>query len=78
MVFVILFYFVPDSVLCDIIHEWQKTDISGKICIVRLWLEATLICVFTSVVLKYLCSDEFMPKKYVNKNSDETNKQSDE
>lgn len=77
-IFVVLFYFVPDGVLGDIIHEWQKTDVSGKIYIVRLWLKATLVCVFAPVFLKYLCSDAFMPKKCVNKNSNETNKQSGE
>ena len=29
-IFVVLFYFIPDGVLGDIIHEWQKTDVSGK------------------------------------------------
>ncbi|APJ80135.1 hypothetical protein [Escherichia coli] len=77
-IFVVLFYFIPDGVLGDIIHEWQKTDVSGKIYIVRLWLKATLVCVFASVFLKYLCSDAFMPKKRVNKNSNKTNKQSGE
>ncbi|WP_105461185.1 hypothetical protein [Escherichia coli] len=76
-VFVILFYFVPDSVLCDIIYEWQKTDVSGKIYFVRLWLKATLVCVFVAVFLKYLCSDAFMPKKCVGINEDGNNKKPD-
>ncbi|HAD6864689.1 TPA_asm: hypothetical protein G1X41_22225 [Salmonella enterica subsp. enterica serovar Typhimurium str. SL1344] len=78
MIFVGLFYFVPDGVLGDIIHEWQETDASGKIYIIRLWLMSTFVYVFASVLLKYLCSDAFMPKKCINKNNHETNKQSGE
>lgn len=74
MIFVVLFYFVPDGVLGDIIHEWQKTDVSGKIYIVRLWLKATLVYVFVTVFLKYLCSDAFIPKKRVDINGDGNNK----
>lgn len=31
MVPAILFYFVPDSVLSEVIYEWQQSDMSGKI-----------------------------------------------
>lgn len=68
MVPAILFYFAPDSVLGEIIYEWQKTDVSGKIFIVRMYLELTFVCAFVMVFLKYLCSDAFMPSKCVNKN----------
>ncbi|TBR67237.1 hypothetical protein FEK50_21870 [Escherichia sp. E2586] len=68
MVPAILFYFAPDSVLGEIIYEWQKTDVSGKIFIVRMYLELTFVCAFVMVFLKYLCSDAFMPGKCVNKN----------
>lgn len=78
MIFVVLFYFVPDDVLGDIIHEWQKTDVSGTIYIVRLWLKTTLLCVFAAIFLKYLSSDVFMSKMRVDINGDGNNKKSGE
>lgn len=78
MIFVMLFYFVPDDVLGDIIHEWQKTDVSGTIYIVRLWLKTTLLCVFAAIFLKYLSSDVFMSKMRVDINGDGNNKKSGE
>ncbi|HAW0919519.1 TPA: hypothetical protein JLL04_005100 [Escherichia coli] len=64
----ILFYFVPDSVLSEVIYEWQQSDMSGKIFLVRLYLKAAFVCAFAAVFLKYLCSDAFMSGKCVNKN----------
>lgn len=65
---VILFYFTPDSILSDVIYEWQKSDVSEKVFLVRLYLKAAFVCAFAAVFLKYLCSDAFMPGKCVNKN----------
>ncbi len=64
----ILFYFVPDSVLSEVIYEWQQSDMSGKMFLVRLYLKAAFVCAFAAVFFKYLCSDAFMPGKCVNKN----------
>ena len=65
---VIFFYFAPDSVIADIIHEWQQSDMSEKMFLVRLYMKAAFVCTFVSVLFKYLCSDAFMPGKCVNKN----------
>ena len=56
----ILFYFVPDSVLSEVIYEWQQSDMSGKMFLVRLYLKAAFVCAFASVFFRYLCSDAFM------------------
>ncbi|EFE1684481.1 hypothetical protein LLF11_22425 [Escherichia coli] len=68
MVSVILFYFAPDGILGENIHEWQKTDISGKIFLIRLYLEVTFVCVFAVVFLKYLYFNVFIQDKCVSKN----------
>ncbi|ECD4598480.1 hypothetical protein E0980_21775 [Salmonella enterica subsp. enterica serovar Waycross] len=70
---VILFYFTPDSILSDVIYEWQKSDVSEKVFLVRLYLKAAFVCAFAAVFLKYLCSDAFMPGKCVNKNGEGCN-----
>ncbi|EMF1799686.1 hypothetical protein V2G00_004249 [Escherichia coli] len=65
---VIFFYFAPDSVITDVIYDWQQSDMSEKMFFVRLYLKAVFVSVFAAVFLKYLCSDAFMPGKCVNKN----------
>ncbi len=65
---VVFFYFAPDSVIADIICDWQQSDVSEKMFLVRLYMKAALVCTFASLLFKYLCSDAFMPGKCVNKN----------
>lgn len=68
MVPVVFFYFAPDSVIADIIYDWQQSDMSGKMFLVRLYLKAAFVCAFAAVFFKCLCSDAFMLGKCVNKN----------
>ncbi|ELC4346046.1 hypothetical protein RNH23_004230 [Salmonella enterica] len=67
---VILFYFTPDNILSDVICEWQKSDVSERVFLVRIYLKATFVCAFAAAFLKYLCSDAFMLGKCVNKNGE--------
>ncbi|EDQ2186910.1 hypothetical protein GUO98_002791 [Salmonella enterica] len=67
---VILFYFTPDNILSDVIYEWQKSDVSERVFLVRIYLKTTFVCAFAAAFLKYLCSDAFMPGKCVNKNGE--------
>ncbi|CAD6103224.1 putative conjugative transfer protein [Escherichia coli] len=68
MVFSVLFYFMPENVITDIISEWQISDVSDRLRIIRLYLETTFLCTLTAVFFEYLCSDEFLPGKRVNQN----------
>ncbi len=64
---VILFYFSPDDFIGEIICEWQKSDVSGKIFLIRMYLKATFVCAFVAVFLRYFMSDDFMSGRRVNK-----------
>ncbi|EPB1416198.1 hypothetical protein [Escherichia coli] len=70
MVFTVLFYFIPENV----ISEWQKSDVSDRLRIIRLCLEITFLCALTAVFFEFLCSDEFLPRKKVNQNEEVNNR----
>ncbi|EOQ6416099.1 hypothetical protein CO747_RS24820 [Escherichia coli] len=74
MVFIVLFYFIPENVISDIISEWQKSDVSDRLRIIRLCLEITFLCALTAVFFEFLCSDEFLPRKKVNQNEEVNNR----
>ncbi|MBL6365278.1 hypothetical protein JNB48_27240 [Escherichia coli] len=73
MLFSVLFYFMPENVICDIISEWQRSDVSDRIRVIRLYLGTTFLCTWAAVFLECLCSDEFLPGKRLNKNEEENN-----
>ncbi|ENB6812175.1 hypothetical protein ABCZ37_004298 [Salmonella enterica] len=74
MLFTVLFYFMPENVINDIISEWQRSDVSDRLRIIRLYLEITFLCAFMAVFFEFLCSDEFLPRKNVNQNEEVNNR----
>ncbi len=74
MVFTVLFYFMPENVISDIIIEWQRSDVSDRLRIIRLYLKITFLCTLTAVFFECLCSDEFLPGKRLNKNEEANNR----
>ncbi|ELJ4034441.1 hypothetical protein QQW48_003926 [Escherichia coli] len=74
MVFTVSFYFMPENVISDIISEWQGSDVSDRLRIIRLCLEITFLCAFTAVFFEFLCSDEFLPRKKANQNEEVNNR----
>ncbi|ENP2200435.1 hypothetical protein ACDA27_004388 [Salmonella enterica] len=73
MAFTMLFYFIPENIISDIISEWQRSDVSDRIRIIRLYLETTFLCALTAVFFEYLCSDKFLSGKRVNQNEEANN-----
>lgn len=53
MLFTVLFYFMPENVISDIISEWQRSDVSDRLRIIRLYLEMTFLCALTAVFLNF-------------------------
>lgn len=51
MLFTVLFYFMPENVISDIISEWQRSDVSDRIRVIRLYLEITFLCTWAAVFL---------------------------
>ncbi|HAO2057000.1 TPA: hypothetical protein IHJ75_004579 [Escherichia coli] len=74
MVFTVSFYFMPENVISDIISEWQRSDVSDRLRIIRLYLEITFLCALTAVFFEFLCSDEFLPRKKFNQNEEVNNR----
>ncbi|EET1465144.1 hypothetical protein FLN91_003541 [Escherichia coli] len=74
MLFTVLFYFMPENVISDIISEWQRSDVSDRLRIIRLYLEMTFLCAVTAVFFEFLCSDEFLPRKKANQNEEVNNR----
>ncbi|EEZ2810465.1 hypothetical protein O9Y53_005204 [Escherichia coli] len=74
MLFTVLFYFMPGNVISDIISEWQRSDVSDRFSVIRLYLGTTFLCTWAAVFFwEHLCSDEFLPGKRLNKNEEENN-----
>ncbi|EEX4847170.1 hypothetical protein EAN85_003971 [Escherichia coli] len=73
MLFTVLFYFMPGNVISDIISEWQRSDVSDRFSVIRLYLGTTFYAPGRLFFLEYLCSDEFLPGKRLNKNEEENN-----
>ncbi|HAO1990419.1 TPA: hypothetical protein IHJ49_003965 [Escherichia coli] len=49
MLFTVLFYFMPGNVISDIISEWQRSDVSDRFSVIRLYLGTTFLCTWVAV-----------------------------
>ncbi|WP_252515861.1 hypothetical protein [Escherichia coli] len=67
MVFTVLFYFIPENVIGDIISEWQKSDVSDRLRIIRLCLEITFLCALTAVFLNFFALMSFCRERKLTK-----------
>lgn len=67
-IFVVLFYFIPDGVLGDIIHEWQKNRCIRKDIYCSFMAESDTgvcfcVCVFKIFVLRCIHAEEVCQQK---------------
>ncbi|KSU39149.1 hypothetical protein ABI58_20915 [Salmonella enterica subsp. enterica serovar Salford] len=49
------FYFLPERIISDVIHSWMETDTTGKISLIRLYLEVTFMLSLASSSLLFMC-----------------------
>lgn len=49
MLFTVLFYFMPGNVISDIISEWQRSDVSDRFSVIRLYMGTTFLCTWAAV-----------------------------
>ncbi|EHJ7195018.1 hypothetical protein KAN62_004159 [Salmonella enterica subsp. enterica serovar Victoria] len=49
------FYFLPERIISDVVNSWMETDTSGKISLIRLYLEATFMLSLASSSLLFMC-----------------------
>ncbi len=49
------FYFLPECIISDVIHSWMETDTTGKISLIRLYLEVTFMLSLASSSLLFMC-----------------------
>lgn len=48
------FYFFPERIIADVVNSWIETDTSGKILLIKLYLEATFMLSLASSSLLYM------------------------
>ncbi|HDD2122792.1 TPA: hypothetical protein PAP86_003044 [Salmonella enterica] len=48
------FYFLPERIISDIVNSWMETDTSGKISLIKLYLEATFMLSLASSSLLFM------------------------
>ncbi|EGI6330064.1 hypothetical protein ABM36_004448 [Salmonella enterica subsp. enterica serovar Adelaide] len=49
------FYFLPERIISDVVNSWMETDTSGKISLIKLYLEATFMLSLASSSLLFMC-----------------------
>ncbi|MGG5963986.1 hypothetical protein ACQSED_20385 [Salmonella enterica] len=49
------FYFLPERIISDVINSWMETDTTGKISLIRLYLEVTFMLSLASSSLLFMC-----------------------
>ncbi|EBF4504082.1 hypothetical protein FH461_22620 [Salmonella enterica] len=50
-----VFYFLPEDILADMVNSWMKADMSGKISILKLYPEVTFMLSLASSFLSFMC-----------------------
>ncbi|EBB6196054.1 hypothetical protein CVF03_19035 [Salmonella enterica] len=50
----VAFYFLPERIISDVVNSWMETDTSGKISLIRLYLEATFMLSLASSSLLFM------------------------
>lgn len=48
------FYFLPERIISDVVNSWMETDTSGKISLIRLYLEVTFMLSLASSSLLFM------------------------
>ncbi|EAB1659837.1 TPA: hypothetical protein ACIU9R_002190 [Salmonella enterica subsp. enterica serovar Birkenhead] len=48
------FYFLPERIISDVVNSWMETDTSGKISLIKLYLEATFMLSLASSSLLFM------------------------
>ncbi|ECO1514476.1 hypothetical protein AC319_24595 [Salmonella enterica subsp. arizonae] len=48
------FYFLPERIISDVINSWMETDTTGKISLIRLYLEVTFMLSLASSSLLFM------------------------
>ncbi|EMW0229989.1 hypothetical protein AADY61_004275 [Salmonella enterica] len=49
------FYFLPERIISDVVNSWMETDTSGKISLIKLYLEATFMLSLACSSLLFMC-----------------------
>ncbi|EAW8183922.1 hypothetical protein HX52_16945 [Salmonella enterica] len=48
------FYFLPERIISDVVNSWMEKDTSGKISLIKLYLEATFMLSLASSSLLFM------------------------
>ncbi|EAM7380782.1 hypothetical protein M8V57_004312 [Salmonella enterica] len=48
------FYFLPERIISDVVNSWMETDTTGKISLIRLYLEVTFMLSLASSSLLFM------------------------
>ncbi len=48
------FYFLPERIISDVVNSWMETDTTGKISLIRLYLEVTFMLSLESSSLLFM------------------------
>ncbi|EBS3265882.1 hypothetical protein DSS76_20775 [Salmonella enterica subsp. enterica serovar Virchow] len=48
------FYFLPERIISDVVNSWMETDTTGKISLIRLYLEVTFMLSLASSSLLFV------------------------
>ncbi len=49
------FYFLPEHIIADVVNSWRETDLSGRISLIKLYLEVTFMLSLASSSLLLMC-----------------------
>lgn len=50
----VAFYFLPERIISDVVNSWMETDTTGKISLIRLYLEVTFMLSLESSSLLFM------------------------
>lgn len=50
-----VFYFLPEDILADMVNSWMEADMSGKISILKLYPEVIFMLSLASSFLLFMC-----------------------
>lgn len=50
-----VFYFLPEDILVDMVNSWMEADMSGKISLLKLYPEVTFMLSLASSSLLFMC-----------------------
>lgn len=48
------FYFFPEYIIADVVNSWRETDLSGRISLIKLYLEVTFMLSLASSSLLFM------------------------